>query len=58
MGKAPCLGCSDRCIGCHSSCTKYIEWKRDIDKENETIRKNRVEYRILTDMEEYRLSKN
>lgn len=24
---APCMGCSDRFIGCHSSCGKYHKYK-------------------------------
>lgn len=29
----PCLGCSDRFIGCHSTCEKYKEWSKE-DKKN------------------------
>lgn len=35
-----CKECTDRHIGCHSTCDKYIEWS----KENERIRdKIRIE---------------
>lgn len=35
-----CKECTDRYIGCHSTCKKYIEWS----KENERIRdKIRIE---------------
>ena len=32
---APCLGCQDRAVGCHSSCPKYAafaRWIRDKHK--------------------------
>jgi hypothetical protein len=25
--KPPCKDCTDRTVGCHSKCKKYIEWK-------------------------------
>lgn len=29
----PCeRDCADRCVGCHSKCEKYIEWKAKEDK--------------------------
>lgn len=24
----PCKDCTDRAIGCHPNCSKYLEWKR------------------------------
>ena len=33
----PCKDCPDRQIGCHSTCEKYIEFK----KENDKLRKER-----------------
>lgn len=26
----PCKDCSDRTVGCHSKCKKYIEWKEKV----------------------------
>lgn len=27
MGKTgPCKNCNDRCVGCHASCLRYIDW--------------------------------
>ena len=30
---APCNGCADRTVGCHSVCEKYKDWKRKKDAE-------------------------
>lgn len=34
----PCYNCPDRDYGCHSSCSKYLEFK----KKQEEINKNRI----------------
>lgn len=31
VGHAPCYGCFEREIGCHSECRRYIAWKRKVD---------------------------
>ncbi len=36
---APCKGCQDRAVGCHSSCGRYIEWCAARKEETEKIRK-------------------
>ena len=36
--QSPCRDCSDRQVGCHSDCEKYILWKTDHDKVSEAIR--------------------
>ena len=33
-----CYGCTDRNVGCHSTCEKYKELKAKIDERNENIR--------------------
>jgi hypothetical protein len=33
----PCKGCTDREIGCHSKCSKYIEWKSEWDRRKNMI---------------------
>jgi hypothetical protein len=33
----PCKGCTDREIGCHSKCSKYIEWKAEWDRRKNMI---------------------
>ena len=34
MNKAPCKNCERRCVGCHSKCDDYAEFKAYKDKEN------------------------
>lgn len=29
--KSPCFGCGDRVLGCHSSCEKYQDFRRQAD---------------------------
>lgn len=43
----PCKGCTDRKIGCHSKCSKYIEWKTEWDKRREDMQS--VKYREMID---------
>lgn len=31
MIEAPCLDCVDRHVGCHSTCDKYIQFKKDLN---------------------------
>lgn len=33
----PCKGCTDREIGCHAKCSKYIEWKTEWDRRKNMI---------------------
>ena len=41
MNKAPCKDCPDRKVGCHSTCEKYLEFRKERDELNETIQKQR-----------------
>lgn len=34
--KAPCYGCKDRHLLCHSDCAKYAEFRDEIDEYNDT----------------------
>lgn len=38
--KAPCKGCSDRKIGCHSMCERYLAFAEYRKRINETRLKN------------------
>ena len=42
MIKAPCKDCVDREPSCHSSCEKYISWKKEFDEQKATIVKARI----------------
>lgn len=41
----PCQGCPDRSITCHSTCSKYIKWKKIASHNNELERKARYDNR-------------
>lgn len=32
---APCLGCKDRTIGCHSTCMRYLDYKIQLKKQRD-----------------------
>lgn len=53
--KAPCLGCNERFLGCHSLCDKYIKFKR----ESEIFRAEKMriikENEIMNDIEKRRI---
>lgn len=34
-----CLGCTNRKVGCHSTCDKYLSWKKGVDDNNTKKRK-------------------
>ena len=38
MKVPPCKDCKDRALGCHTTCTKYIDWKASHDVEMEALR--------------------
>ena len=42
VSACPCKGCvpPKRCVGCHSSCQLYIDWKKEYDANAERIRNN------------------
>lgn len=35
--KNPCLGCTERHLGCHSECEKHIAWKADEQRKKDII---------------------
>lgn len=56
--KVPCYNCPDRFVGCHSTCSKYIEYdknrkevlankKKDIDQRADFQRLEKVKYERL-----------
>lgn len=30
--KSPCMNCTDRCIGCHTTCGDYAEYKQELER--------------------------
>lgn len=39
MLNVPCLNCPDRCVGCHSTCAKYKDFRATCDAANEARRR-------------------
>jgi len=39
MLDAPCIGCSERAMACHTKCLRYKDFKRRHDAEVERIRR-------------------
>ena len=39
--KAPCKGCTQREIGCHANCEKYLDYKKKNSKVLSDIREKR-----------------
>lgn len=39
--KAPCKGCEDRQVNCHSCCEKYLTYKEESEEEKRKMRENR-----------------
>lgn len=37
--KNNCLGCTNRTLGCHSTCEIYKKWKESVDNKNVARRK-------------------
>ena len=36
---APCLGCDDRILGCHSTCKRYLDFREELEAHNAKVRK-------------------
>ena len=47
MIDAPCKGCDKRFVGCHASCSKYIEYAKYHEEQRQKRRKRR---RVVDDM--------
>lgn len=49
--QAPCKGCDERELGCHSKCEKYITFRSALDKENEERYNAKQLYMTLNQIE-------
>ena len=38
----PCLNCTQRVVGCHSSCSDYIEWGKRVKHKNRKIAEEHI----------------
>ena len=54
---APCRGCEDRVVGCHSTCPRYKEFKDGVEQ----LRQQRCEFLkwndVLTDIHRKRVGR-
>ena len=53
-GIVVCKDCTDRVLGCHSTCIKYIEDKERYEKEKEKIREAKRKEKAIDDYENKR----
>ena len=35
---SPCQNCTDRCIGCHTTCGDYAEYKQELERRREEVK--------------------
>lgn len=43
MISGPCKDCTERYVGCHSKCEKYVDFRKRLDAENEIRHKKITE---------------
>lgn len=48
--KTPCKDCKDRVLYCHSTCDRYIEWKKEVDEYNRKMREEIEKYCVPTEV--------
>lgn len=57
MASAPCKDCQDRFSGCHSSCEKYLEFKKKDQEEKEAIREEKSRRYAVSDFRKQQVEK-
>jgi hypothetical protein len=50
MGKGVCLGCTERIVGCHSWCERYISEKEQREKAKSEMLKQKTENKAVGDI--------
>ena len=53
LNENPCKECGDRHVGCHSSCSKYKEWRAAADADNAAIKTKKDELYFNASLEQY-----
>lgn len=53
-----CKDCTDRYVGCHSVCEKYLSEKKICDEEREAVFKSRETLRGIRDVRFRKLKEN
>lgn len=41
---SPCRGCTDRCMRCHSSCGRYAEYRKELERRRQEHRAVQEQY--------------
>lgn len=55
----PCeRDCADRCVGCHSKCERYIDWKAKEDRLKSVYDEARKDEKVIGDYVVERVIKN
>jgi hypothetical protein len=54
----PCKDCPDRYVGCHSKCSKYIEWKAQEQQRKVATYEMYRTFRVVEDYEIKEKQKN
>lgn len=45
--ESPCLDCTDRHVGCHSECDKYLSYKIDMTNQKAIVADNKARDNII-----------
>lgn len=45
--ESPCLGCTDRAVNCHSTCSLYKQFRQRLDQHNQHIRAQKYKANIM-----------
>lgn len=54
MPQAPCKGCKDRILGCHSTCKKYLSYRKELNNYNAMVKNEKLLEKALTESNMYR----
>lgn len=45
----PCKDCPNRQVGCHSTCEKYLDFRKEVDKINKTKFAEKEQRRLIAE---------
>lgn len=55
MIQSPCKECERRCVGCHSTCKEYLDFRQAVDKESALIQyERRLRYQQYSDTRNFK----
>ena len=52
MFDAPCIGCSERSMACHTKCLRYKDFKRRHDAEVERIKRQSIPDAVIGEIKD------